>query len=142
MLVDSSPLNGLKTPEEHYPVIEQYKNNYELLYQALQAVTPTMDDSEFLNRLTNEALKMNPIAFTGNARALERFDYSGKGAEYTGPVLVVAGDKDILITPDMAQATADAFPNGKLQILEGVGHSVLAEDPPRFIQLLRDFLRS
>lgn len=139
MLVDSAPMNGLKTPEEHYPVIEMYKNNYDLLYQALQAVTPTMDDPGFLERLAQQAMNMNPIAFAGNARALERFDYTGKGAEFDGPVLVVLGDKDVLITPEMAKATADAFPKSSLKVLHGVGHSVMVETPDTFTALVKEF---
>jgi branched-chain amino acid transport system permease protein len=142
MLVDSAPMDGLKTPEEHYPVIEMYKDNYELLYQALQAVTPTMDDPDYLNRLAEQAMKMNPIAFAGNARALDRFDYTGKGAEFDGPVTVVVGDQDVLITQDMAKATADAFPKGTLKVLNGVGHSVMAEAPDTFISLVKEFTSS
>jgi branched-chain amino acid transport system permease protein len=140
MLVDSAPLDGLKTPEKHYPVIEQYKQNRELLSQALKAVMPTMDDEEFLQRLSAEGMKMNPIAFTGNARALAHFDYTGRGKEFEKPVFVVAGEQDVLINRDMAQATADAFPNARMKMLAGVGHSVMVEAPQTFRDLVREFL--
>jgi len=140
MLVDSAPLDGLTTPEEHYPIIEQYQQNRDLLAQALKAVTPTMDDEHFLQRLSVEGMKMNPIAFTGNARALARFDYTGRGAAFTQPVLVVAGEQDVLINRDMAQSTANSFPNARLKILAGVGHSVMVEAPQTFVELLHDFL--
>ncbi len=140
MLVDSAPLDGLTTPEEHYPIIEQYKQNRELLAQALKAVTPTMDNEEFLQRLSAEGMKMNPIAFTGNARALARFDYTGRGSDFPKPVFVVAGEQDVLIHRDMAQATADAFPNARLKMLPGVGHSVMVEAPQTFLELVREFL--
>lgn len=140
MLVDSAPLDGLTTPEEHYPVIEQYKQNRELLAQALKAVTPSMDNEPFLQRLSAEGMKMNPIAFTGNARALARFDYTGRGKDFAKPVLVVAGEQDVLINPDMAKSTADAFPNARLKILPGIGHSVMVEAPQTFNELLREFL--
>ena len=140
MLVDSAPLDGLTTPEEHYPIIEQYKQNRELLAQALKAVTPSMDDEPFLQRLSAEGMKMNPIAFTGNARALARFDYTGRGKDFEKPVLVVAGEQDVLINPDMAKSTADAFPNARLKILPKIGHSVMVEAPQTFNELLREFL--
>ncbi|MFW5712550.1 MAG: alpha/beta fold hydrolase [Spirochaetota bacterium] len=140
MLVDSAPLDGLTTPEEHYPVIEQYKQNRELLAQALKAVTPAMDDEPFLQRLSAEGMKMNPIAFTGNARALARFDYTGRGKSFEKPVFVVAGEQDVLINPDMAKSTANAFPNARLRILPGIGHSVMVEAPQTFNELLREFL--
>ncbi|MFP4209624.1 MAG: alpha/beta fold hydrolase [Alkalispirochaeta sp.] len=139
LLVDSAPVEGLFTPEEYYPVIERYKDDPELLKNALRSVTPTMQDEAFLQRLTETAMQMNPIAFTGNPRALERFDYRGRVGEVRKMVLVVRGELDALITDEMARATADAFPYGELQSLEGVGHSVMVEDPDRFRTLIEEF---
>lgn len=142
MLVDSAPLDGLKTPEDRYPIIQKFIENRELLKKGLQAVTPTMSDPAFLERLTDEAMKMNPIAFTGNARALERFDYRSSAGEFDRPVLVVVGEHDVIITREMAEATAAAFPDAGLRVLDGVGHSVMVEAPDRFISLVREFLAS
>lgn len=140
MLVDSAPPDGLKTPEEHYPIIEQYRTNRNLMLQALTAVTPTLRDERVREALADDAMRMNPVAFAGNARALERFDYTGKAATFEKPVMVVVGRKDVLITEEMAKATASAFPNGSLTTLEGVGHSVMVEAPEMFISLVADFL--
>lgn len=141
LLVDSASLQGLHTPEEYYPVIEQYQSNRALMRQALGAVTPTMQDPEYLDRLTDTAMGMNPIAFSGNPRALDRFNYAGRVADVTIPVLVVRGEHDALITDDMAQSTADAFPQGAFRRLDGVGHSVMVEDPERFLALVQEFGR-
>jgi branched-chain amino acid transport system permease protein len=140
MLVDSAPLDGLKTPEERYPLIERYKEDRELLKKGLQAVTPTMNDPAFLERLTDEAMKMNPIAFTGNARALERFDYRSGAGDFDRPVLVIVGEQDVIITREMAEATAASFPRATLRVLDGVGHSLMVEAPDRFLSLVREFL--
>lgn len=140
MLVDSAPLDGLKTPEDRYPIIERYKSDRELLKKGLQAVTPTMNDPAFLERLTDEAMKMNPVAFTGNARALERFDYRRSAGEFDRPVLVVIGEKDVIITREMAEATAAGFPRAELRVLEGMGHSLMVEAPEHFIRLVSELL--
>jgi pimeloyl-ACP methyl ester carboxylesterase len=141
MLVDSCPVNGLVTPEAHYPVIEMYRTNREMLKKGLQAVTPTLKDDALFLELLDKALRMNPEAFTGNPRALARFDYTGRTAAYEGPVHVVWGSRDVIINRQMAEATARAFPKGTLEMLEGVGHSVMVEDPPRFRALLLAFLK-
>lgn len=140
VLVDSPALDGLHTPEAYYPIIEGYKTDRSLLRQALQAVMPTLDDGDFLDELTTNALKMNPIAFAGNARALDRFNYEGKGMSVQIPVVVVRGERDTLITEEMARATAEAFPKSRLELLDRVGHSVMVEDPDRFIRLVSRFL--
>jgi branched-chain amino acid transport system permease protein len=99
-----------------------------------------LEDDAFLDTLTDAAFRMNSIAFSGNLRALERFDYTGMGERFTGPVLVVVGAKDVIINPDMARQTASAFPNGEVRVLEHVGHSVMVEDPKTFISMVTEFL--
>ena len=140
MLADSAAPDGLTTPEEHYGIIELYRTSRSLMKKALAAVTPTLDDNAFLNRLADNAMLMNPTAFTGNARALERFDYTGRTQAYTGPVRVVVGRKDTIITEDMARRTADAFPSGELVVLDDVGHSVMVENPQEFVRLVTEFV--
>ena len=125
LLVDSAPLDGLHTPEEYYPVIETYKTDRSLLKKALSTVTPTLNDDAILEELTTNAMKMNPIAFAGNPRSLDRFDYRDRSREVTVPVLVVRGEQDVLITDQMASNTAAGFPGGRAQTLTGVGHSVM-----------------
>ncbi len=141
VLVDSAPPSGLTTPESHYPVIERFKTDRPLLRSALAGVCPAMNDPAFLDELTGEALRMNSESFPGNARALARFDRSGECGAYRGPVTVVWGRKDAIVTEAMARATAQAFPRGSLQILENVGHSAMVEDPEAFREILLRALR-
>ncbi|NLJ46106.1 MAG: alpha/beta hydrolase [Treponema sp.] len=141
VLVDSAPPSGLVTPDAHYPVIERFKTDRALLRSALAGVCPTMNDPAFLDELTDEALRMNPESFAGNARALARFDRSGDCGKYPGPVLVVWGRKDAIVTEAMARATAAAFAKGSLEILEHVGHSAMVEDPAAFREILARVVR-
>ena len=140
VLVDTAAPGGLRTPEEHYPIIEMYRTNRAFMRKALAAVTPTMTDEALLDQLADDAMLMAPHAYAGNARALERFDFRGRISGFTNPVLVVWGRKDIIITEAMARETAAAYPAGRLQILDDVGHSVMVEDPGRFRNLLLDFI--
>lgn len=139
VLVDSSSPTGLQTPEERFPMIEYMRTNPAVLKAALGAVVPTVKDPEFLDRGVEEALLMNPLSFIGNARALTRFDCSALCPEYKGPVLVLRGARDVIITEDMARQTAAAFPQGELQLLDEVGHSPMAEDPEGFIRIISNF---
>ncbi len=141
VLIDSASPAGLKTPEAHYPYIEMYRTNRELLKNGLAAVTPTLTDTALLDLLADDAMLMAGHAFSGNARALERFDYRGKAGAFKGPVLVLWGRKDIIITEDMAKETAAAYPGGKLEIMETVGHSVMVEDPALFKRLILTFMK-
>ena len=79
-------------------------------------------------------------AWVGNALALGRFDYVGRCGAFAGPVLVLWGRKDIVITEAMARETAAAFPRARLEILEQVGHSAMVEDPARFVRIVAGFV--
>jgi branched-chain amino acid transport system permease protein len=140
VLIDSASPAGLKTPEEHYPYIEMYRTNRELLRKGLASVTPSLKNEALLDSLVDDAMLMAGLAFSGNARALERFDYRGKAGAFKGPVLVIWGRKDIIITEAMARDTAAAYGHGRLEILDGVGHSVMVEAPKELMKLLSGFV--
>jgi len=62
-------------------------------------------------------------------------------AEQT-PTLIVWGGKDRIIPPSHAYQALEAMPNSRLEVLPGAGHFPQAEEPARFVEVLRDFLRT
>lgn len=139
LLIDSAPAEGLITPEEYYPVLESYKHNRGLLKLALSGMIPSNDPDKMLNKLTDDALLMDPRAFSENARALEKYDYLDELAKLEAQVLFLVGEKDTLITEALLKPTADRLPNAEIKVLDHVGHAVNVEDPQRFISILKDF---
>jgi pimeloyl-ACP methyl ester carboxylesterase len=143
VLVDSAAPSGLVTPEERHPAIEMMRTNRAVLGQALAAVAPALApalaDRGFLDLLVDDAARMAAPAWVGNARALSRFDYVGRCGAFTGPVLVLWGRRDVIVTEAMARETAAAFPSGRLEILEHVGHSAMVEDPAGFAGIVSAF---
>ena len=143
ILVDSCAPTGLKTPEAHYPVLEMMRTNKALLTQAFRGgVMPTMKDEPLFQALVDDAMMMAAPAWSGNARALERLDCSAACRKFPAPVLVVRGEKDAIITEAMARETAAVFPGARFELLEGVGHAVIVEDPERFKRLFAEFAAS
>jgi branched-chain amino acid transport system permease protein len=140
VLVDGAAPGGLVTPEAHYPIIELYRTNRDFMRKALAAVTPTMTDGTLLDALTDDAMLMAGHAFAGNARALSHFDYRDRAGAFKGPVLVVWGRKDIIITEAMARETVAAYSAARLEIAETVGHSLMVEDPARFMSIMTTFM--
>jgi len=53
------------------------------------------------------------------------------------PTLVITGDGDRLIPPELSVALADSIPGARLEILAAVGHLTNVESPSRFTELLR-----
>jgi len=133
VLIDSGSPTGLVTPKDRHPLIELMRTNRAVLEQALRAVVPALKDEVFFQRLVDDAQLMAPPAWIGNAEALSHFDIRSQCASYKGKVLVIRGALDGLITDEMAQETARAYPNAQLITLDGVGHSVIVENPALFL---------
>lgn len=139
LLIASAPPGGMATPPEHYAALARFRSDREALAQALAATMPRRRPPYFA-ALVDDALAMQPAAFTDNARALEQHQVTASLAAVACPVLVLRGELDYLVSAEMAQATAAAFPNARLELWEGVGHSPQLEEPARFRQLVADFL--
>jgi pimeloyl-ACP methyl ester carboxylesterase len=56
------------------------------------------------------------------------------------PTLVMTGDEDYGNSAEMAQRIASTIPNAQLEILKGLRHMALAEDPEQVNRLLKHFL--
>jgi pimeloyl-ACP methyl ester carboxylesterase len=56
------------------------------------------------------------------------------------PLLVVGGEADPLIPPEVEEQLAAASPNGRVEILEGCGHLPNLERPEEFNRILTGFL--
>jgi pimeloyl-ACP methyl ester carboxylesterase len=70
----------------------------------------------------------------------DRRDASDVVASFAGPLLVVVGDGDELVSADEARSLAASAPNGRCEVVAGAGHIVSLDQPERFNELLGGFL--
>jgi pimeloyl-ACP methyl ester carboxylesterase len=56
------------------------------------------------------------------------------------PTLIVWGEDDRIIPVSHAYQAHEAIPNSRLEVMPGIGHFPHAEEPIRFVEILRDFL--
>jgi branched-chain amino acid transport system permease protein len=140
ILVDSCPVDGLHTPKEHYPAIEAYKADKNILAQALKTVVPMIKDETFFGELVEDAWKMNRDCFIGHAEELGKVDFRSvlKGASV--PVYVLRGAHDILITEEKAAELATFF-GGTIDTFAESGHSPMVEVPDEFAEKILANLR-
>ncbi len=71
----------------------------------------------------------------------DRSDATDVVASFSRPLTVVVGDQDELVPVPEARKIVDSAPDGRLEIVEGVGHLVSVEEPERFNQILLELLR-
>ena len=140
ILIAAAGPSGLVTPEERYMGLEMLKNNPGLMASALEPTMPTGKPSYF-SGIVEDALKMHPEAFSGNARALEHYNVTSALKRVRCPVLVVRGEHDYLISEGMARESAAAFEAAQLELWDDIGHSPQIEDPKHFNHLLGEFLK-
>lgn len=88
------------------------------------------------------------IAFLRTLRAV--VDTGGQAVSATDrlylteavPTMIVWGDRDDIIPVEHAYAAHESMPGSRLEIFEGAGHFVHAEEPERFAALLSEFIET
>jgi 3-oxoadipate enol-lactonase / 4-carboxymuconolactone decarboxylase len=73
--------------------------------------------------------------------ALAEFDVTDRLGEITTPVLAIAGAEDIPTPPDGLARIASGVKDGRLVVLDGVGHLAPAEAADRVAELIASHLR-
>lgn len=140
-LLAPAPHTGLYTPEYLYPFLESYRHDRRGLRAALRQNLGARVPSYFED-LVDEAARMHPVNFSGNARLLSGWNTGARLHRYGNPVLVASGERDNLVSTRSAEATARAFPMGAYANLGPVGHSPQIEAPNLVQDLLAQLLRA
>jgi pimeloyl-ACP methyl ester carboxylesterase len=60
-------------------------------------------------------------------------------AKVEEPALVIWGDSDRIISREYSQDYANAFPHGRLKVIEKCGHLPQIEQPARLMALIGEF---
>ncbi|NJN83406.1 MAG: alpha/beta hydrolase [Caldilineaceae bacterium] len=98
-------------------------------------------NASFFAQLVEDASQMAPAAFTEVALALDRWNRFAEASALTLPTLIVWGDQDQIVSREATTRTLIAIPGAaNLEVLRGVGHSPLIEDPLRLAERIIDFV--
>ncbi len=76
----------------------------------------------------------------GFAGFLRDYDITDQLHRIDAPTLVIAGRHDWICPPEFSQLIASKIPNADLRIFENSGHSVMGDEHPDFIDVVRGFL--
>ena len=82
----------------------------------------------------------NPESYAQTCEALGGFDVSERLPDISNPVLAIAGSDDIATPPESLRRIASGVKDGRLEVLDGVGHLAPAEAPDRVAGLIAEHL--
>jgi pimeloyl-ACP methyl ester carboxylesterase len=111
-----------------------------MLPMLLAAGTPTVRP-ELVGWLRAMILDQSPAGVAWAQRAMAaRPDSTDVLRGYTGPALVVAGERDVVSTPELAAQMAELMPAGELVELAGCGHLSPVEAPAELAAAIGQWL--
>jgi pimeloyl-ACP methyl ester carboxylesterase len=146
-LVLSGSLAGADPPERA-PVRERWiqvateRGGEGMWEEVAPAFFPPHADPAVVERAHAIAAEQEPAGLVRAITAIRDRPDSTEAVTSGVPLLVVAGDHDPLVTPEIARGLAEASPNGRAEVFEGVGHLPNMERPEEFNRLLTSFLDS
>ncbi len=100
------------------------------------------ENRQSLDKMIHALVVRNkPESLKAHLAAMANYPPLGQiGSTTPVPCLVISGTDDILVSPENARKLAHLY-NGKYEEIPDAGHSVPAENPERFVQLVLDFIK-
>jgi pimeloyl-ACP methyl ester carboxylesterase len=133
-------------PPERAPVRERWiqiateRGGEGMWEEVATSFFPPDTDQVVLERAHAIAAEQKPDDLVRAIQAIRDRPDSTEAVTSGIPLLVVAGDHDPLVTPEIAHGLAGAAPNARAHVLEGCGHLPNLERPDEFNRILTSFL--
>ena len=107
------------------------------------AGVPTENDPECLRRKVKKGRESYVVGWGPNEftplGTLKDYDVTEQMRSLSEPALIISGGND-LCTPYIAKTMYDALPHARWELFRTCRHSCFAEDTPRYIALLKEWL--
>ena len=95
---------------------------------------------DFTPTLVRDALRAGPINLLLAARQILSDDVTELLGKIRARTLVVAGEHDVLVPPEVCQAIAAGISGARYELLAGAGHNLMWDRAPQFNDLVLPFL--
>jgi pimeloyl-ACP methyl ester carboxylesterase len=128
--IASLVLSGYPLPPDS-PFVNQFFN---LLFGGRQ----TRPLFEFVTR---QCWQTDQSVMAHRLHLVERLDLGTRLGRVKAPVYVLAGDRDLLVSPNSLQELSECLPNGRGEMLDGCGHLAFATHPRLVAERLHAFVQ-
>jgi len=115
------------------PFVNQFFN---LLFGGKQ------NDVALFRFVTRQVWQTDQSVMSHRFSLVERYDLTPRIDRISVPTLILAGDRDLLVSPGSLEALSKGVAGAKLVRLKGCGHLAFATQPERIADEVRRFLRS
>jgi 3-oxoadipate enol-lactonase len=90
--------------------------------------------------VTRQCWQTDQSVMAHRFKMVERFDIESRLAEITAPALILAGDRDLLVSPSGLRALANGIADAQVVPLPGSGHLAFVTHAQRVAEQVREFL--
>lgn len=87
-------------------------------------------------------MEMRPSALLGDFLACNQFDITSQLGRIKVPTLILCGTEDKMTPLKYSESLRDSIGGARLQVVEGAGHLVMAEQPDAVADLLTKFINT
>lgn len=95
---------------------------------------------DFLPVFATDLCRTSPLTLWNGTRDLLATDIRPKLRKVRAPALVIWGEHDTVVPPEMGQQLVRYLPNADLAVIRDAGHSPMWDRPATFNRLVLDFL--
>jgi pimeloyl-ACP methyl ester carboxylesterase len=103
---------------------------------------PHPEQVELRNEFTNQVRQANQKGYRSTLRSYARYDLSDQLESINVPTLIITGENDSVVPPDVQVELAKAIPNSRHEIIPNAGHAISVERPNTYNKIIIDFLGS
>lgn len=141
VMLDSVAATGIAFGPEMYDAFTQMSQNRGVCEMVILGTIHETAVSEPLKmRIVDDAFGVHPLIWHGVPNMLKGIDFRPGLTKIPNPVLVLHGEKDLLLPIEGSIELAEKLPNAKFEKIPGRGHSANVEDPALFASYLDKFL--
>lgn len=99
-------------------------------------------EQEYLrNSFYDQITQANPIGYRSMMRSFAKFNLDRRLNEINVPTLVITGENDSIVSPDIQTDMARKIPGAKQITIKDSDHAVIVEKPQEFNQEILNFLQ-
>lgn len=144
VLLSTVPASGAKITEERRRLLKSAVGDPDTRRTLIDINTGHRQSASWLNDTLAISLQStSPDALTGYLESWTQDDLEKQVQGASTPLLAIVGEFDPGATVAlMEQMVLPMFPNGRCELLTGVGHYAMREDPEALVRSVEGFIRS